>query len=298
MSSPSQFLAPIIDIAAAFIAPELEPVLLGAETGSLGAALGSAAIAAGLGAGGNLVQDAVTGQSVNPLQLGENAAGAGLGGFAGAGGFGALGDALGIGGPITNASEAAAAVDPATNLIGTGASGAGTPAVTGAAAQGAITPGGSVVGAAGSAGDGSVAAFNAGGGTTGTVNGVPVTGDPHDIALNQALNGAVGPSPATAGGAANALPAAPGPNPLRALIKSLSPVLDAAGPVGTGLSLANIATQALGPNPAPAAPSPGASLGNPSYAQAPQQYGGLGEVYNPQTGTYTPGRAPQQTFEL
>lgn len=132
MSSVAPFIAPILTaVASVFFPPLLE----------LEGILAPAALGAGIGAGGSLLGSAITGQYVNPLNVGIGAVTGGLGGaLGGAGGFSGLADALGLG---SSAASGAAAGGIAET--------AGAAATEAAASSAAPVAAASPVGAGGTA---------------------------------------------------------------------------------------------------------------------------------------------------
>ena len=294
MSSATSFILPVVDILAAVVAPELAPLLCGAETGLLGAA-GVGATAAGLGALGAVGTDIATNQPITPLGVIGNAAATGAGGFIGAGGLGALGNAVGIGSSAGGALGSSAG-DVASNLgpsfLGAdsaGASGAG--ASLGAGAASGVAP--PVVGGVG----------QAAGAGVGTAAGA-VAADPLAIGATTATNVPAADLASAVKGAAQA------PSSTSNLFSTLG---NYAQKAATPLNLASLAAKVLGPqasSPGSAGagqgsigaslsqPSPGSGIGQPQYAQAANYNGGyasgglLGSSYNAETGAF---ETPQQT---
>ena len=257
MGSAANFIAPVVDIVAAVAAPELAPVLFAVSEGLLGAAEVGGLAALG-GAGGSLLQSAVTGQSVNPLGVLGNAAGAGLGGFAGAGGLGDVASALGLGGSLT----------PETTGIE-------------AAQLGATAPGASISPIAEAASSPAAAAPGATAAGQAAWPGSSLTPGTADIETAQIAATAPTAPPSTSGILSS----------LSGAYQSAKPVLSAASDASTLYGLAN---KILGPQAAqgagPVAPLPG---GNYTTAQAgaygagplgSQQLGAT--TFNPQTGRY------------
>lgn len=261
MGAAANFIAPVVDIVAAVAAPYLAPEIFGATEGLLGAAEAGGLAALG-GAGGSLLQSAVTGQSVTPLGVLGNAAGAGLGGFVGAGGLGNVASALGLGGEsaANTAAGLNAGVNPDLGIAGaTGSSPYAGPVAAGGAGGAGTT----------------ASSYSLEGLGAGTNPDIGVVASP------SASTPYAGPVPTTSGILSS----------LSGAYQSAKPVLSAASDVST---LYGLASKILGPQAAqgagPVAPLPG---GNYTTAQAGAYGAGpLGAeqlsatTFNPQTGGY------------
>ena len=244
MSSFAPFIAPILTA----VASVFFPPLLGLE-----GVLAPAALGAGLGAGGSLLGSAITGQYVNPLNVGIGAVTGGLGGaLGGMGGFSGLADTLGLG--------SSAASGAAAGGIAETAGAAATEAAASAAPMATAAP----VGAGGTAA-----------GLAGTID--PVYG-------STVVGGspALGASSSVPTGAYFAAPTTPSP-----LASIGSKGLDVLSKVGQTVGLGQMAASVLGGSQQPQASAGGRAMGGRYTTGQGGQYspftleGGLGTAPTP-----------------
>lgn len=253
------FIAPILGIVASIAMPYLAPALLPLEAGLIGA---------GIGAGTNLLGDAITGRPVDPLGLAVSTVTGGAGGYLGAGGFSDIAGALGLG-------ESATA--PAASMM------AGTSPDLGIAGGAAVTPYAGPVGSIGGVTPGATAA------------GASLTPEAMGAGVNPDL-GIGGPSATT-----------PYPGPVQAPTSNIFSMLgkgyEAVKPALSVASAANTITglgkavfgggeqQSMTAAPSMAAPSMGSGY---TTGQGGRYGGGLGTVWRPDLGAYATSYAPGQ----
>lgn len=245
------FIAPILGIVASIAMPYLAPALLPLEAGLIGA---------GIGAGTNLLGDAITGRPVDPLGLAASTVLGGAGGYLGGGGFGQISDALGLGssGTIAMAPGVAEGVTAAETA---------SPFAAGTAA-------GPIAGSAGQTAAGAAAGI-----------------DP--IGIGATTQTSVSPTDLTAS-ARGAMQA-----PTSNILSTLGKGYEAAKPALSLASLANAALggggggqQTMASAPSMAAPSMGTRY---TTGQAgPYGPGGLGTVWRPDLNAYSTSYAPGQ----
>jgi hypothetical protein len=249
------FIAPILGLVASVAMPFLAPALLPLEAGLIGA---------GIGAGTNLLGDAITGRPVDPLGLAASTVLGGAGGYLGAGGFSDISNALGLGGG-------------AAASTGAGLAGMESAAFSGInAADAAASVAGPIAGSAGQTAAGAAAGL-----------------DP--IGIGATTQTSISPTDL----AASAAGAAQAPT-TSSILSTLGKGYDAIkGPLAA-TGIANLAKGVLGGGggqqfmaaaPSMAAPSMG---GGYTTGQGGRYGGGLGTVWRPDLGAYATSYAPGQ----